>query len=194
MAVNHVSAHKYGDRKALGIYRMVSTFIMMCLFSFLTVYDVLITHNRFYFTLVWWVSLGTLLFFALSLVGVSAYMSDKPPNPRTAEDGTHPFYDWKVVTIVFSLSLQASAHLAALEHLQKGPKEVYEYDYMRYVMPTITYAPLALLIIDWLFNRIYLPLTIVVNYSYWAYEFALLNYLVRADVADLYPIPELNYF
>ena len=123
MAVNHVSAHKYGDRKALGIYRMVSTFIMMCLFSFLTVYDVLITHNRFYFTLVWWVSLGTLLFFALSLVGVSAYMSDKPPNPRTAEDGTHPFYLWKISLFVYSFWMQAGLHLAILMSLNVNSTE-----------------------------------------------------------------------
>ncbi len=65
---------------------------------------------------------------------------------------------------------------------------------MNYVRPILTYAPLALLTIDWAFNRIYLPLTIVVNYSYWAYALALLNYLVRADVADLFPVPELKYF
>ena len=194
MAVNHVSPHKYGDRKALGLYRMFATFVMMVLFSFLTVYDVLITHNRFYFTLTWWVSLGTLLFFALSLVGYQAYMGDKPINPRTAEDGSHPFYDWKIVAIAFSLAMQAALHLTALEYLQTKPKEVYDQQYLNYLMPVITYAPLGLLTIDWLFNRIYLPLTIVINYSYWAYAFALLNYLVRADVADLFPMPELFYF
>ncbi len=117
MAVNHVSPHKYGDRKALGLYRMCATFIMLVLFSFLTVYDVLITKERFYFTLTWWVSLGTLLFFTLSMVGYEAYMGAKPPNPRQAEDGSHPFYNWKIVAIAFSLSLQVALHMTILQNL-----------------------------------------------------------------------------
>ena len=38
MALNHVSPHKYGDQKALGIYRVVATCIMFVLFTFLTLY------------------------------------------------------------------------------------------------------------------------------------------------------------
>lgn len=39
MTVNHVSAHRYGDRKALGIYRVVATVLMLILFVFLTIYE-----------------------------------------------------------------------------------------------------------------------------------------------------------
>jgi len=128
-----------------------------------------------------------LLFFALSLVGFNAYMGAKAPNSRTAEDGTHPFYDWKLVSSVWSLALQSSIHLVVLEHLQPADDLVVN-DYIDYAF---IYTPIALLTIDFLLNRIYLPLTIVVNYSYWAYAFALLNYLVRADVENLFPLPEI---
>ena len=68
MAVNYVSPHKFGDRKALGIYRIVATCFMFILFSFLTVYEWLVQGNRIIFIMPWWVSLGTLIFFALSLI------------------------------------------------------------------------------------------------------------------------------
>ena len=42
MAVNYISPHKYGDRKALGIYRVVATCFMFILFTFLTVYETMI--------------------------------------------------------------------------------------------------------------------------------------------------------
>ena len=42
MAVNYISPHKFGDRKALGIYRIVATCFMFILFTFLTVYEALI--------------------------------------------------------------------------------------------------------------------------------------------------------
>ena len=59
--------------------------------------------------------LGTLLFFTLSMVGVEAYMGAKPPNPRLAEDGSHPFYNWKIVAIVFSLAMQVALHMTILQ-------------------------------------------------------------------------------
>ena len=42
MAVNYISPHKFGDRKALGIYRIVATCFMFILFTFRTVYEALI--------------------------------------------------------------------------------------------------------------------------------------------------------
>ena len=38
MKLNHINAHKYGDRRALGVYRIVATCLMFVLFTFLTVY------------------------------------------------------------------------------------------------------------------------------------------------------------
>jgi len=114
-------------------------------------------------------------------------MGAKPPNARTAEDGSHPFYDWKLIASVWSLAWQSAIHLVVLEHLQPVD-DLVVIDYFDYAF---IYTPIALLTIDFLLNRIYLPLTIVVNYSYWAYAFALLNYLVRADVENLFPLPEI---
>ena len=111
MAVNYVSPHKFGDRKALGLFRIEATFLMSILFSFLTLYEWLIQGNRFLLIMAWWVSLGTLLYFALSLVPYHAYFSDK----RTVcSDGPHPFYLWKLVTFLNGMCLQGGLHLVVL--------------------------------------------------------------------------------
>ena len=110
MRVNHVNAHKYGDRKALGIYRIVAACAMLVIFIFLTLYEQYVTKNRFYFTFAWWVSLGTLIFFALSLVPSKDYFSEAAPDPKTAEDGLHPFFSWKVIASLQSFMLQAAIH------------------------------------------------------------------------------------
>ena len=98
MTVNHLSAHRYGDRQALGVYRILATVLMLILFVFLTIYEVVVTKNRFYLTFAWWVSFDTLLFFSLSLLHVSAYFGDKVPKAGMVDDGTHPFLEWKFVT------------------------------------------------------------------------------------------------
>ena len=173
MAVNHVSSHKYGDRKALGLYRMCATFVMLVLFSFLTVYDVLITKERFYFTLTWWVSLGTLLFFTLSMVGVEAYMGAKPPNPRLAEDGSHPFYLWKISLFVYSFWMQAGLHLALLMSLNTAVLEDREFlEQLLYI------APFLLLLGDWVINRIYMIGSIMIWYP-------LISYFMVAAYANI---------
>ena len=70
---------------------------MFILFSFLTVYESLIHNNRVFFMMAWWVSLGTLIYFALSLIPYGAYFDAKHP---IISDGPHPFYLWKLVTFI----------------------------------------------------------------------------------------------
>lgn len=98
MTVNHVSAHRYGDRQALGVYRIVATVLMFILFVFLTIYEIAVTKNRFYLTFAWWVSFDTLLFFSLTLINAKAYFGDKVPRAGMIEDGAHPFLEWKFVS------------------------------------------------------------------------------------------------
>lgn len=119
MAVNHVSPHKFGDRKALGVFRIVAAIIMVALFCFLTVYEAIIAKNRYYLSMRWWVCLGTALFFALSLIPYKFYFNDMRPDSRTIKDGSHPFYDWKIITNLNCFMLQASIHLIVLQHLQE---------------------------------------------------------------------------
>ena len=104
-------AHKYGDRKALGIYRIVASCLMFVLFSFLTVYESVITGSRVYLTMPWWVSLGTWLFFVFSLINGQSYFNEKIAK---VSDGPHPFYLWKLCTFLNSFLLQAGLHLTFL--------------------------------------------------------------------------------
>ena len=150
MSVNHLMAHKHGDRKALGIYRIVASCLMFIVFCFLTVYESVITGSRVYMTFAWWVSLGTWLFFTASLINGQSYFNEKVKGV----DGPHPFYDWKIVTNLYSFVLQASIHLVILENLQG-----YETTQRNLVKVLISYVPLTLLVCDWFANRIYFPLT-----------------------------------
>ena len=100
MRVNHVSAHRYGERKALGVFRVIATIVMASLTAFLTVYEVMISSQRPWLTMVWWVSLGTTLFFLMTLTSFGEYFTDKAPDPRRAVDGSSPFYSWKVVSFM----------------------------------------------------------------------------------------------
>ena len=93
MTVNHISAHRYGDRRALGVYRIVATVLMIVLFVFLTIYEATVSKSRFWLTFSWWVSLWTLSFFGMTLLHPSAYFGDKIP--KVSEDGSHPFSQWK---------------------------------------------------------------------------------------------------
>jgi len=103
MAVNHVSAHRYGCRKALGIYRIVATVLMLVLFAFLMIYESAVMKQRFFLTFSWWVSLWTLLFFGMSLINIKDYFSDKAP--IASNDGAHPSLTWKMTTGFYSTAL-----------------------------------------------------------------------------------------
>ena len=158
MAVNHVSPHKFGDRKALGIFRIVATCFMFILFSFLTVYEWLIQGNRVVFVMAWWVSLGTFIFFALSLIPYKAYFSEKRP---VISDGNHPFYLWKLLTFINGICLQGGLHLAVLlaHRDESSPK-----------IEILIYAgPFALLAVDWFSNRLYLPASVLLWYPLISY-------------------------
>ena len=73
MRINHVMAHRYGDRKALGIFRIIAVILMIGLLAFLTVYELLVTKTRPWFTMNWWVCIGTLFFFYISLIPAVYY-------------------------------------------------------------------------------------------------------------------------
>ena len=77
MALNHVSPHKYGEKKALGIFRVTAACFLFFLFIFLTVYLSTMSRQRPYLTMVWWVFLGTLSFFIASLIEYKAYFGKK---------------------------------------------------------------------------------------------------------------------
>ena len=75
MRLNHVQAHRYGDRKALGMFRIIATFIMLTLLAFSTVYDLLINLARPWLSLNFWVCLGTFVYFLLTLIDYQHYFS-----------------------------------------------------------------------------------------------------------------------
>ena len=104
-------------------------------------------------------------------------------------DGPHPFYDWKLITNVNCLSLQASIHLVILTFYQNIEAQKFDI-----VVPLVSLVPLTLLTIDWLANRIYFPLTVNLNYCIYAYSFGILTRFLRKDIEQLYPLPELDYF
>ena len=62
------------------------------------------------------------------------------------------------------------------------------------VRPLISLAPLLLLICDWLVNRIYFPITVNFGYCIYAYSFTLLFLILKEDIENIYPLPELVYF
>ena len=76
MALNHTSAHRYGDRKALGVFRIIAAVLTLSLFVFLTIYDLMVTSYRPWLMMNWWVCLVTFLFFAFSLVPAGNYFSE----------------------------------------------------------------------------------------------------------------------
>ena len=77
MRLNHVSAHHYGDRRALGMFRVIATFIMLTLTAFLTIYEILVNLSRPWLTLNFWVCVGTLIYFLLTLIDYEHYFSAK---------------------------------------------------------------------------------------------------------------------
>ena len=190
MTVNHVSPHKFGDRKGLGVYRIVAAIFMYVLFTFLTVYEQIISHSRFYFTLAWWVSLGTFLFFALSLLPWKAYFGEKRPDAKTASDGPHPFFDWKILSSMNCFLLQASIHLVVLNSVQVYP-DPKKYDYVPFL---VSLAPVTLLIGDFFANRVYFPLIISFNYSIFAYSMGFLSLMILKEIEETFSMPEFKYF
>ena len=187
MTLNHVSPHKFGDRMALGIYRMVATFLMLVLFVFLTIYESAVNNKRVYFTFAWWVSLGTLLFFALSLISFKAYFSEKPPTAANIQDGAHPFYLWKVTTFFYSFMMQAGLHLAILILLDTRVYAKVE------LLTQVT--PYFLLVGDWLLNRLYLPAGVMLWYPLMSLLLYTAHTLVfLSNNATLLPVRELEIF
>ena len=118
-----------------------------------------------------------------------AYFHAKAPNPRGALDGPHPFYDWKILTITYSLAFQGSIHLVFLTHMQ-----TYDPEKTDLIITALAYVPLCLLVSDFFANRLYFPILIVIGYSCWAYSFALLAILIRTEVELAYSLPELTFF
>lgn len=188
MRVNHVMTHRYGERKALGVYRVIAAILMTTMTAFLTVYEVTVSESRPWLTMVWWVSLGTTIFFMITLTSFADYFSDKVPDPKRALDGASPFYSWKVSSFLFSFFFQASVHLVLLERLN-APYFVEP----NYVEDIIAFAPLTLLLADFAANRFYIPLTINTAYCTVFYALAALAYLLLEEVEKLVRLPELRF-
>ena len=107
----------------------------------------------------WWVSLGTFIYFALSLIPYKAYFNEKRP---IISDGAHPFYLWKLQTFVNGLLLQAGLHLSVL--LCHRDDIIHKIELLIYT------GPFVLLVIDWLLNRIYLPPSVLLLYPLASYS------------------------
>ena len=109
MAMNHVRPHKFVERRGLGVYRIFASATMFTLLVFLTVYETMMTKTRVYLTFVWWVSLLTWLFFAMASTNWRAYFGETKQEllskSEEDSDGSHPFYDWKLITYLNCFSL-----------------------------------------------------------------------------------------
>ena len=114
MRLNHVQAHRYGDRKALGMFRVIATFIMLTLTAFLSIYDILINLARPWLTMNFWVCFGTFVYFLMTLIDYQYYFMAKQPDPRSAADGSNPFYLWKQITLLNGFMFPAAVHLVFL--------------------------------------------------------------------------------
>ena len=207
MVLNCITPHKYGDKRALGVFRIVAFCLMFVLFTFLTVYESLINKNRVYLTFAWYVSLGTLAFFSLSLIFYATYFKDegqakeKKDTEVIVHDGPHPFYSWKVITTVNCFCLQASLHLVILEVLQdSSSNQVVQVAANAAPLPlfpvrtALSFLPLTILVCDWFANRIYFPVTLVAQYSILCYSIGLLSLMIKNDVTQMLVLPELGYF
>ena len=82
------------------------------------------------------------------------------------------------MTHLFAFCLQASIHLAILTFYQDSV-DVQSFDL---VAPLVTLAPLVFLAIDWLANRIYIPLVVGLQYSLLVYSLAVLAMAIRRDI------------
>ena len=193
MALNHVRPHKYIKRQALGAYRIFACVCMVGILAFLVVYEtwvsVALPKQRVYMTPVFWLCLLTLLFFTMTITHYKKYdfgsQAGRPPlsandhnQLQSSADGPHPFYDWKIITHLFAFCLQASIHLVILTFYQDSV-DVQTFDL---VAPLITLAPLFFLAIDWVANRIYIPLVVSLQYSLLVYSLAVLAMAVRRDI------------
>ena len=120
MSLNHVSSNGFGDRKALGIFRIIATAIMLAITIWLTIYDALVTKTRPMLAFNWWVCIGTFLFFVISLIPVRYYFQEEGPDRSKFYflDGSNPFHLWKIMTLLNCLMLTAACHLALLVGLR----------------------------------------------------------------------------
>mmetsp|Transcript_28123 Transcript_28123/g.34849 ORF Transcript_28123/g.34849 Transcript_28123/m.34849 type:complete len:153 (+) Transcript_28123:230-688(+) len=151
MSVNHVSAHRYGDRQALGIYRIVATVLMFILFVFLTIYEVAVNKNRFYLTFAWYVSAWTFGFFAISLTNMKAYFGEKAPVAGNDANSTHPFGLWKISTFFYTYAMLGGLHLLVLT-LFATYRTYAKVELLTHI------GPYLLLCGDFMFNRMFMPL------------------------------------
>ena len=62
------------------------------------------------------------------------------------------------------------------------------------VAPLISLTPIIFLTIDWLANRIYLPLSVSLQYSIIVYSLAILAMAIRRDIEQVFPVHELDFF
>ena len=160
MRNNHVSSHRYSNRAALGIYRIISLVLALILFGFLTFYESAVLQKRFYLDLAWWTSLLTVSFFGLTSAQLGAYFTLKP-SPRVV-DASHPFLCWKIVTWIYAAAMSGCLHLLTLVYLSANP-----YAKVEIVMLV---APFLLLFGDALLNRLCVPSGILVTYGVIAYS------------------------
>ena len=58
----------------------------------------------------------------------------------------------------------------------------------------LSHIPLIFLVFDFIANRIYYPISLMVMYSIYAYSIAVIFIAVREDVEMLIKLPELKYF
>lgn len=194
MAQNHVRPHKFVQRRALGLYRLAACLIMFSLLVFLTLYETMRGKARFYLTFAWWVCLFTWAFFAMANTHYKAYFAanEKAAYGETlGQDAGHPFCDWKLITHFNCFCLQASIHLTVLTVFQDTDSQQFDL-----VVPLISFAPLLLLTIDWLINRLYFPMTANAIYCALVYTLAVPARWLRSDVQLFLGVslPELDFF
>ena len=188
MQVNHVSAHRYGDRQALGVYRIVAAVIMVILFVFLTIYEISVNKHRFYLTYAWWVSLWTLAFFAISLTNIKAYFGEKLPAATVTEDTSHPFTVWKYTTFFYTYAMMGGLHLSILTLFTT---------YRTYAKVELltNIGPFLLILGDMMFNRIWMPLGQMCWFVFMDYVAAAVYSLYMAPgYPQLTPQSELDIF
>lgn len=206
MAQNHVRPHKFVERQALGVYRMLACLALISFLVFLTMYEVQYGRDRFYLTYRWWTCLLTWLYFAVVNTNYQAYFNlSKEENKGEQDaqkelsftDAAHPFVDWKIATHLYCLSFHAAIHLVILECFQDLQKLALGSPLNIDAVPSlVAVVPLILLILDWCANRTYLPLQVSLLFAATCYTLAIPVRFLRADIQLFFaqPLPELEFF
>ena len=187
MRLNHVQAHRYGDRKALGLFRIIATFIMLTLTAFLTIYDMLVNLARPWLSMNFWVCVATFLYFLLTLIDYEHYFTSKKLDPRIAADGSNPFYLWKQVTLLNGFVMPASLHFVFLA-IYRRQEELLAVDAL------FIFTPLVMLIFDWTLNRVYLNLYSTLTYPVFAYAFYFSYWEITRLPVTASRVPEMAIF